>query len=598
MKEFIAFFRFFYRLKKWELFSLLFLMVCAGVFEAIGLSMFIPILEGASNQSVIGGRMESVFKLFKLEYSFTVVVQIMIILFFLRSLFVILKESYIIRVIVRFLIDLRFTITQALFQADYQYFLQKKIGYINNAITAEFQRLAFAFKMFASVLSTMVFATIYFLPPLFLKPDMTLLLCAIGLPALLVVRYTNHLTKEFSIGYSRESAHLNTLLIQALNHFKYLKATHTYGNFLKKINETSNQLGKFLFRHGILEAISNNAFIPFVILVASCILWYQVKVADRQITQVAFFLLLLARAATEILLVQQRYRKFLESFGSLAVYQQFNDELVRNVENLKRKGLASDFSKPLQFKNVSFSYNNNVVLKNINLTIAPKSSVAFVGTSGVGKTTLVTLLTGILAPTSGMIILGDKNYVELDQRLLRKNIGYVTQESVIFNDTIKNNIILWSEEDLEERVALAVQKAHLQEFIEHSSDRYDTLLGESGMKISGGQRQRLSIAREIFKDTKMLIFDEATSALDTHVERQIQKNIEELKKDRTIVVVAHRISTVKNCDQIFVLKNGMIVEKGSYDELYNLNGEFRRMADMQALATTKETASQEHNSSK
>ena len=248
--------------------------------------------------------------------------------------------------------------------------------------------------------------------------------------------------------------------------------------------------------------------------------------------------------------------------------------------------IAPDFELPMRLDNVSFGYDgsSSPVLDGVSLVIPPRSKVAFVGASGTGKTTLATLLTGILRPTSGVISIGDVPYSRIDQNRLREGIGYVTQESVIFNDTVRNNVSLWDEnENSLEKVKPAARTAHASEFIEHLPDSYDTLLGDNGMKISGGQRQRVSIARELYKNARVLIFDEGTSALDTESERIIQDNIDELRDNTTIVLIAHRLSTVRNSDMIFVLDEGRIVEQGTYDYLYAIGGRFTEMVDQQAL---------------
>ena len=208
------------------------------------------------------------------------------------------------------------------------------------------------------------------------------------------------------------------------------------------------------------------------------------------------------------------------------------------------------------------------------------------GASGAGKTTLATLLTGILRPTSGQISIGGVPYDHIDQTKLREGIGYVTQEDLIFNDTVQNNVSLWDDDTSSlKKVKPAIKTAHAAEFIEGLPQAYETLLGDNGMKISGGQRQRVSIARELYKDARVLIFDEGTSALDSESEQVIQQNVDELRDNTTLILIAHRLSTVRNSDMIFVLEEGRIVEQGSYDYLYAIGGRFTEMIDQQAIGS-------------
>jgi subfamily B ATP-binding cassette protein MsbA len=201
----------------------------------------------------------------------------------------------------------------------------------------------------------------------------------------------------------------------------------------------------------------------------------------------------------------------------------------------------------------------------------------------------VTLLTGVLKPTGGTISLGDTDYSEINQKSLRQGIGYVTQETVIFNDTIKNNITLSNNSVPDEKVMAAANRAFLMDFIEALPGGFDTVMGDDGVNISGGQRQRISIARELFKDAKLLMFDEATSSLDSHSEREIQRNIEGVRGEKTVVIIAHRLSTVKASDMIFVLDKGAVAEQGTYDELYSRGGLFKAMVDQQSLSDIGDT---------
>lgn len=585
MRELIRFFRFFYRLRGNTVIYLLLVMMAAALFETMGVSIFLPILEGGSLDNPVGKVISSTFDLLRIEYSFTKMLLLMVILFTLRAAFLILKTSYVGKITSSLLVDLRTGTVRRLFETDYLYFLSKDAGYINNAVTVEFEHLAFALKMYTNVLLSIIFSIIYLALALALEPVLAVVILVLGGPAILVVRKINHTTKRYSVKTSNYSGRLQSILIQTLHHFKYLKSTFSQGNILRKIDCESKTLGDLHFKQTVLQAVSSEGFMPFIVLIIAGLLFYQVEVASVGTAQTVFFLLLLFRAISQILGVQQSYRKFLMSVGSINVYNALEHELRENNENLKHAGMLPDFDQSIVFKNVGFRYaNGDYVLQDINCVIPPRSTVAFVGGSGTGKSTLVMLLTGILKPSNGEIFYGNIPYTNIDQKQLRRGIGYVTQESVIFNDTIRNNIRLWSQNDPDEKIESAAARAYINDFIERLPHGYDTLLGDNGMKISGGQRQRVSIARELFKGVKLLIFDEATSALDSDAEREIQKNIDELKGQKTVILIAHRLSTVKKSDIIFLLKDGRIVEQGSYDHLYRLNGEFRRMVDMQTTA--------------
>lgn len=215
--------------------------------------------------------------------------------------------------------------------------------------------------------------------------------------------------------------------------------------------------------------------------------------------------------------------------------------------------------------------------------------VAFVGESGAGKSTLIDTLTLLLRPKKGNVFIDGLNAVEIDKDSWRSQIGYVSQETVVFDDTIANNICLWKgdyrkDENVRKRVEEAAKRAYAHRFIETLQDGYETTVGDRGVRLSGGQRQRLFIARELYKNPKLLILDEATSSLDTESERYIQKSIDSLKGSMTVVIIAHRLSTIKNADLIYVLDDGEIIEQGSYDELSNdEKSRFSKMVAIQSL---------------
>jgi len=246
----------------------------------------------------------------------------------------------------------------------------------------------------------------------------------------------------------------------------------------------------------------------------------------------------------------------------------------------------SEFVQNIEFRNVSFAYQNEVVLKNINLNILKGRTVALVGPSGGGKSTLVDLLPRFYDPTAGAIFIDGYNIRDCSLFSLREKMGVVTQESILFNDTIFNNIAFNKTDATEVEVINAAKIANAHEFIMQTPDNYQTIIGDRGSKLSGGQRQRISIARAILKNPPILLLDEATSALDTESEKLVQEALTNLMKNRTSVVIAHRLSTVQHADEIIVLQKGEIMERGSHEQLLQQNGLYARLNQMQVTALT------------
>lgn len=254
---------------------------------------------------------------------------------------------------------------------------------------------------------------------------------------------------------------------------------------------------------------------------------------------------------------------------------------IRETENPKHIESLND---EIELKNVCFNYNDTKeVLHDVNIKIEKGKTIALVGQSGSGKSTLVDLIPRYHDINSGEILIDGTNIKDLSIRSLRSLIGNVNQEAILFNDTVFNNIAFGVENATQEQVEAAARIANAHDFIMEMEDGYQTKLGDRGCRLSGGQRQRVSIARAILKNPPILILDEATSALDTESERLVQDALEKLMKSRTTIAIAHRLSTIKNADEICVLHEGKIVERGTHEKLIALNGYYKKLNDMQAL---------------
>ena len=254
---------------------------------------------------------------------------------------------------------------------------------------------------------------------------------------------------------------------------------------------------------------------------------------------------------------------------------------------IKDKADASELkinNGAIKFHNVSMRYRNGPdVLSNINLTIKGKSKVALVGSSGGGKSTILNLIPRFYDPKEGYISVDNQNISQVKLETLRKEIALVSQDIIMFDDTIKNNLIFANFEASENDIVNACIKANCHNFISEMKEGYNTVVGENGVKLSGGQKQRISIARAILKNSSIILLDEATSALDTESEKIVQEAMNNLSEDKTTVTIAHRLSTIKNSDLIYVIDKGKVVEEGTHDQLLNLNKIYKKLCDQQTL---------------
>lgn len=256
-------------------------------------------------------------------------------------------------------------------------------------------------------------------------------------------------------------------------------------------------------------------------------------------------------------------------------------DAVPAIQNMPGAKPVESFNESLEFDNVSFAYEKEPVLKNVSLKVSKGDTIALVGPSGGGKSTLADLIPRFYDPVEGAVKIDGKPIKEYDIDSVRKLMGIVTQESILFNDSIFNNIAFGIEDAKEEDVINAAKIANAHDFIMELEDGYNTNIGDRGLKLSGGQRQRVSIARAVMKNPPILILDEATSALDSESERLVQEALSNLMKNRTSIVIAHRLSTIQHADEIIVIQNGEIIERGTHDELMAKKGMYKKLSAMQ-----------------
>ena len=585
MRDFAYVVRYLYSALRWRLFVWLALIVLASALEGVTLGLFLPIIAGADSDAPLQQMFTSAFDYLGIEYTLPLALGAMAALYALRTVLVVTQEVFVARQLAGLMVDIKSRMVDQLLRADYQYFTNRGVGYFNNAATVEFTNLTNAFDYCTRAMVAAGFTVTYVVLALVVNPVLAIAFMVFAVPAYFLLRTAFRLVQRVSVENTENNSLLQSHLIQTLNGFKYFKATASTQGIWCAISSAIDRQGSLLYDQRRLESLVRNSIDLLTVLLIAALLLYYVEIVGTAFVEILFMLVILRRTLTFVQNTQRSYQRFLDFSGSVRLFESLEEELSDNEEYFEPESVSPDFDLPIRFENVSFGYDGSPpVLDGVSLVIPPKHKVAFVGASGAGKTTLATLLTGILRPTSGQISIGGVSYDRIDQTKLREGIGYVTQESLIFNDTVHNNVSLWDAGNGSMmKVKPAVKTAHAAEFVEDLPHAYDTLLGDNGMKISGGQRQRVSIARELYKDARVIIFDEGTSALDTESEQVIQRNIDELRGDTTLILIAHRLSTVRNSDMIFVLGDGQIVEQGTYDYLYAIGGRFTEMVDQQAL---------------
>lgn len=427
---------------------------------------------------------------------------------------------------------------------------------------------------------------IAYLVTLFLiSPQLTLFsVTVIPISAFLIARIVKNLKHEARAG-QESFANMITYLDEALSGIKIIKsfnATFFVKNRFQQENEHyASIMRKMAARQQMSSPVSELLGVAMVAIIllygGSLVLSGEGSLdAEAFITYIGIFSQVMrpAKALTD---------SFSGIHNGLAAGERVLELIDEKclVEDKENAVVANTFESAIQFKNVEFAYGERNILNDINLRIGKGETVALVGPSGGGKSTLVDLIPRFMDVSSGAVLFDGTDLRDLNQDSLRSLIGTVNQESILFNDTIFNNIAFANPSATPEEVEHAARIANAHDFIMNTSEGYQTNIGDRGAKLSGGQRQRICIARAVLKNPPIMLLDEATSALDTESERLVQDSLYKLMENRTTIVIAHRLSTIQNADRIVVLESGRIVEEGSHSELLLKNGLYRKLIDMQ-----------------
>lgn len=517
-----------------------------------------------------------------------VMIAIVISTFLLKNLFGYLAMYFITFLRNGVLKDLRNDLYKKTVSLPISFYSEKRKGDTIARITGDVQEIQTSFLSILELIvrePLMILFTIMFM--LTISPQLTLFVFIfIPVSGFLISRVGKSLKRK-SDKVQREQGLFLSILEETLGGLKIIKGFNAEGKFNEKFQDSTNRFNKFsnslLNRQNLASPISE--FLGIVVI--AVLLWFggRMVLVDETLAPAAFIVFM--GLAYNILTPAKAISK--ASYG----VKKGNAAAERVLEILETPSTIIDapdaivkqgFENQINIQNISFKYEEENVLENFSLKIPKGHTVALVGQSGSGKSTIANLLTRFYDVQEGSIAIDGVDIKQMTQHSLRSLLGLVTQDSILFNETIKENLLIGNQTATDEAIIEALKVANAWEFVKDLPKGIHTNIGDSGNKLSGGQKQRLSIARAVLKNPPIMILDEATSALDTESEKLVQQALENMMKNRTSIVIAHRLSTIQSADTIVVLSKGKIVEQGKHEALLAKKGVYQSLVEMQSLA--------------
>ena len=527
------------------------------------------------------------------QYALLLVVVLIIITFLLKNLFNYLASNHLMHLKNGVLKDLRNTMYNKIIDLPISYYSEKRKGDIMARMLGDVGEVQNSFFSILELIVKEPMTIIFTIAAMFAISVKLTIFVFIFIPISgYIISLIGKSLKSKSQSLQYEGGYLISIVEESLSGLKVVKSYNAENSFKKRFNDSVDRLLKLSNSIGR----KNNLASPFSefmgIIVIAVLLWFggNMVLVDtlpngKAILEGAQFLAYMG-LAYNILTPAKSISKATYSVksGMAAAQRVFEVLEVENAITDKPNAIVkASFDSEIIIENINFKYEEENVLKNFSLQVPKGKTVALVGQSGSGKSTIANLLTRFYDVQEGTIKIDGTNIKDMTMNSLRHLLGLVTQDSILFNDTIKNNILIGKENANDEEILDALKVANAYEFVKDLPNGIYTNIGDSGNKLSGGQKQRLNIARAVLKNPPIMILDEATSALDTESEKFVQVALENMMQNRTSIVIAHRLSTIQKADKIVVMHRGEIVEQGTHDELLALNGTYSKLVLMQSF---------------
>ena len=483
--------------------------------------------------------------------------------------------------------NIRNDIYKSIIKLSLSYYSEKKRGDIVARISSDVQELDHSFlSIFELIVKDPLMVLFTLLSMFLISPKLSIFVIVFIPICGFVISLVGKSLRRKSLKVQKEQGQFISLVDETLSGMKILKIFNAEEKFQRKFMNSTNRFYKFsnsvLNRKNLASPLSEFLGITAI----AGVLWVGgMMVLKENSLDASAFIVYLGLAYNILTPAKSLSRATYKVKKATAAAERIFDVIDNDTIISENKNAIeiNSFDHNIKIKNMSFSYENDVVINNLNLIIPKGSSVALVGQSGSGKSTLANLICRFYDTQKGEICFDNTDIKNLKKESLRKMIGLVTQDSILFNDTIKNNLLIAKEDATNDEIINCLKVANAWEFVKKLPKKIDTNIGDSGNKLSGGQKQRLSIARAVLKNPPILVLDEATSALDSESEKLVQTALDNLMKDKTSIVIAHRLSTIQNSEKIIVLDKGQIIESGKHKELMKKDGVYSNLVKMQSI---------------
>ena len=521
------------------------------------------------------------------QFALLLVVSLVISTFLLKNIFNYLASYHIMHLKNGVLRDLRKKMFAKIIELPISYYSEKRKGDVMARMLGDVNEVQNSFFSILELIVKEPLTILFALITMFAISIKLTLFVLVFIPVSgLVISKIGKNLKSKSLQAQNESGFLISIVEESLGGLKVVKSYNAENNFKNRFNSSITRLLKLSNSIGNKNNLASPLSEFMGITTIAVLLWFggNLVLVEQTLDGSAFIVYL--TLAYNILTPAKSISKasYAVKNGLAAAQRVFEVLEVENEITSKDEALKKEtFDDKITIKNVVFKYEEEVVLKDFTLEVKKGQTVALVGQSGSGKSTIANLLTRFYDVNQGSISIDDHNIKDLDLQSLRGLMGLVTQDSILFNDTIKANIALGKLEATDDEIIEALKIANAYEFVKELPEGIYTNIGDSGNKLSGGQKQRLSIARAVLKNPPIMILDEATSALDTESEKFVQVALENMMQNRTSIVIAHRLSTIQKADLIVVMQKGVIVEQGKHEELIALNGTYNKLVTMQSF---------------